>query len=95
MSSTALEGLAGLGSSLAGLSAAVSSPAGSDGLGASSVTSFVISAAGEGEAGLANTDSWAVGAAVDPPVFLRFAWALERADDGYTHIKNIKIFGAK
>ena len=54
-----------------------------------------MSAAGEGEAGLANTGSWAAGAAVDPPTFLRFAWALEGAHDGYTHVKNIKAFGAK
>ena len=54
-----------------------------------------MSAAGEGEAGLANTGSWAVGAAADPPVFLRFAWALESADNGYTHVKNIKAFGIK
>ena len=54
-----------------------------------------MSGAGEGEAGLANTSSWAVGAVVDPPVFLRFAWALEGADEGYIEVKSVKAFGAK
>ena len=54
-----------------------------------------MSAASEGEAGLASTGSWAVGAAVDPPVFLRFAWALESTEDYYIEDKNIKTFGAK
>jgi hypothetical protein len=49
-----------------------------------------MSAAGEGETGLASTGSLVVGAAVDPPVFLRFAWALEGAGDGYTYVKDIE-----